>query len=103
MAFFDTLKELAGTVVEAAKENPVAALAIGGGVVVLGGGGYYAKKKLGERAGAKQVAAQPAPAALAGISPVAAVAEDAGLTGEQFQHPERPEDKPANGSAKAVI
>lgn len=104
MAFLDTLKDLAGTVVEAVKENPVAAAAIGGGVLVIGGGGYYAKKKLGERAAAKKVAAAPVVAAVAApVAPVAeAPAEDKGLLGDQFQHPSSQPDEPA-GSAKSVL
>jgi len=98
MSFLDTLKEIAGTVVEAVKENPIAAVAIGGGALVVGGGGIYAKRRYAAHKAAKAAApAVAAPvAAVEGIAPVAAAeeapaapAEDT-LLRQEFQHPDRP-------------
>lgn len=96
MSFLDTLKELAGTVVEAVKENPVAAAAIGGGVLVVGGGSIYAKRRYAAHKAAKAVApAVAAPvAAVEGITPVAAAEEpqapaETTLLNEQNQFPDR--------------
>ena len=62
MSFFNTLKELASVVIEAAKENPVAATGIAVGTVAVIGGGIAAKKHFDNKkvAAAKAVAAQPA-------------------------------------------
>ena len=95
MSFLDSLKELATVVVEAAKENPVAAIAIGVGSVAVGATGVYAKRRFfpGEQAAApvvaavEVVAAEPAPEA-APAAPV--VADEPSLTDPKFQHPERP-------------
>jgi hypothetical protein len=108
MSFLDTLKEIAGTAVEAIKENPVAAAAIGGGVLVLGGGGIYAKRRYAAHKAAKAAAPAVAPTAtLADLitpvaAPVAAPEADPATPAEptlldpKFQHPERPQ-----GTAKA--
>lgn len=96
MSFLDSLKELATVVVEAAKENPVAAIAIGVGSVAVGATGVYAKRRFfpGEKpagapvaAAVEVVAAEPASEA-APAAPV--VAAEPSLTDPKFQHPERP-------------
>lgn len=99
MSFLDTLKELAGTVIEAAKENPVAAIGIGAGTLVVGAGGIYAKRRWsGRKAVAAPVAAVAAP--VAAITPVAApeaapASDEPTLLNEKNQFPDRPQ-----GSAK---
>jgi len=97
MSFLDTLKEIAGTVVEAVKENPVAAAAIGGGVLVVGGGSIYAKRRYAAHKAAKATPpAVAAPvAAVEGITPVAAAEEpqapaEPTLLNEKNQFPDRP-------------
>ncbi|MNH68894.1 hypothetical protein D3C73_209820 [compost metagenome] len=104
MSFLDTLKELAGTAVEAIKENPVAAAAIGGGSLVVVGGGIYAKRRWSAHKAAKAAAPAVAPTATLAdiITPVAAPEAAASadpketLLNPEYQHPERPQ-----GTAKA--
>jgi len=45
MAILDILKETLGTVLEAAKENPVAAAGIAAGAATLGGGAVYLRNR----------------------------------------------------------
>lgn len=98
MSFLDTLKELAGTAVEAIKENPIAAAAIGGGSLVVVGGGLYAKRRWSAHKAAKAVAPAVAPTATLAdiITPVAApeAAPSADpketLLNPEYQHPDRP-------------
>lgn len=95
MSFLNTLKELANVALEAVKENPVAAAAIGGGVLVVGAGGVYTKRRLAARKIAKATPAGPV-AAVEGIAPVAASEEAPAAPAEptlltpEFQQPDRP-------------